>query len=462
MGKYMNIIILGAGELGKYLATIFSLDKHDITVIDQDDELLTRLRDRLDVMTITGNGAEIGTLKKAGIGDCELMVAVSGDQATNVLACQVASHLGVTRTICKLNSSCFFSEDDNFTASTLNIDKVVLPVEECVDKILGVLDNHIVTEKILFSDPNALMTSFEVLPSAPLAGTRIRDFPVPDLLNSVRFAAILRDHQHLIPHGDTIFVPGDQVYVAGPKEKVESMVAWNSPKDASITRVVIVGASRIGSKLAAELAGDSYEVRLIEQDEKDGKRLLDEIGAEVMVINGDPTENEVLMEAGVDVCDAFVSALDDDEENILSCILAKRIGAKKVVTVTNKSEYIDIIPAMEMIDCGFTSSLVAVNTVLRSIGTGSGTISIDAILHRINAYLYEFKVQEGAPACGMKVDEIKFPLAAVLALVFRNGQVLAVTGNLELHKGDVVVTIANRKTFNQIEPLFRKKGFFPV
>jgi trk system potassium uptake protein TrkA len=176
----------------------------------------------------------------------------------------------------------------------------------------------------------------------------------------------------------------------------------------------------------------------------------------VMVIVGDPNEADVLEEAGISFCDAFVSAVDDDEDNILSCVLAKRQGAKKVIAITNKSEYINIVPSMSAIDCSFSTRLVASNAVLRN--PISGTLGVHAILHRIHAYLLEFKVTDQSPCRDRKVSECKCPPFTVLAMIFRSGEVVVATGNTVIREDDIVIALAMPETARQLEPLFVKKG----
>ncbi|OGV51844.1 MAG: hypothetical protein A2017_19070 [Lentisphaerae bacterium GWF2_44_16] len=457
----MKIIIVGAGELGQYLTSILIHDRHDIIAVDLSDDILDRLKENYDIMTVHGNGCLLSTLRKCGLGDADLLVAVSGDEAANILSCQIASHFGAGNTICKLNSVDFFPEKSGFKPSDLKLKHILVPAAECVDKIVNVLDNKIILDQIAFSNPNALMTLFEIGPSSPLAGLRIKDFPVLDLINSVRFSAIIRDRQHIIPHGDTTIVQGDRIYAAGPRDKVMSMINWVSPDNSSISTVIIAGTTIIARKLASELCGKGYEVRVIEKDRARAEAFLDGFPYNLIMINGGPTEKEVMTEAGINSCDAFVSALNDDEENILSCILAKKMGAKKVITVTNKSEYVDIVPAMDMIDCGFNSSLVAVNSILR-IPEIENYFSIDAILHHINAYLYEYKVQAGSPACGRTIDEIKFPKSVVIALVFRRDEVISASGGLRIMADDIVATIATLDMIKTTAPFFSKRGFLSL
>ena len=157
-----------------------------------------------------------------------------------------------------------------------------------------------------------------------------------------------------MPHGDTIFATGDEVYVAGDKDSIDSFISFVDPNYLPVKDITIVGATRIGKKLAGKLIAQGYNVRLIEEFAKKGEKLLDELGGNLMVIHGDPTDGDVLDEAGVGACDAFISTSDDDEENILTCILAKKKGAHKVITITNKAEYVDIVPGISGIDCGFS------------------------------------------------------------------------------------------------------------
>ena len=456
----MKIIIVGAGEIGKHLAYVLSHDKHDVVVIDKVGDLLDHIKEHLDVMTVEGSGSNIDCLIRAGAKNSDIVIAVSGSESTNVISCQIAAHLGVKNTICRLDSKDFFSEKEKFLPETLHIKNVIVPQYEAVRKILNVLDNKIVSERILFTNPNAIMTAFEVVPSSPLAGSRIKDLSNMEILGHIRFAAILRDRKHIIPNGDTIIVPGDRIYAAGNKEKVQDVVEWNSTDNCRIRKVLIAGATRIGASLAKELYKMKYEVRVIEKDPKRAADFLDEIKAGVMVINGDATDKDTLAESGADSTDAFISVMDDDEDNILCGIMAKEIGARKVVVTTSKAEYAGIIPAISIIDCGFSKSIIAINTVLRVLNLTSESMRVDAILSRVNAFILEFTVHPESTVCGKRIADIKFPLSAVLAMVFRKGEVLSASGGLILQEGDVVVTITERDKISRIEPLFCKRSIF--
>lgn len=449
----MKVIIVGAGELGRHLAYILSTENHDVVIVDSSVEGLERLTDKLDVMTLEGSCSSVATLKAAGAESADALLAVSGDEAANILSCQIASKLGVKYTICRLYSSDTFSEKDGVTPESLGIWRIFSPPQECVRKIVDVLNNEIILEKIRFSNPDALMELFEVTRSSILAGLRIKDIPGSDMLSKIRFAAILRDKQFLIPHGDTIFVPGDKVYLAGHHDDVESFIKWITPDSViKSKKVIITGATNTGKLLAGEIAATGSDVIFIEKGRKTGEKLLDELSSGVMLVNGDATDEDVLDEAGIDVCDVFISTASDDEENILSCIIAKRMGAKKVVTLTHKPEYIKIVPALTLIDSGFSATLVSVNTVLRLLETGM--MRIDAILQHFRARLTEFTVSERSPICGKKLMDAKIPPSSVFALMFRKNEVITPSGGTVFQAGDIVVAIVTNDSEKELKPLF--------
>ena len=453
----MKIAIMGAGTLGKSLAAAFCNDKHDVVIIDISSKTLRRIKDKLDVMTINGDGAEVGVLKSANIKSVELFIAVGNNDSQNIHACRIAKHFNVPNTICRLSSEDYFDSENGLTPVSVGIDHVVLPVDACVRKIYNVLDQQQTLEKIIFSVSDALMAAFQVMPGSPMIGTRLKDFPEPEIIKSIRFSTILRDGKLIYPNGETVICSGDEVYISGHKINVNNMLSWASPQEKNIKRVIIAGGTIIGATLAKLLSSSGYDVRLIEPNSERAEKILDDANEKMMVINGDANDRDVLDEAGVVGCDALVAVQEDDEDNILSCILAKQMGTKKVITLTNKEEYISLLPTMKMIDCGFSKWLVAVNSILRHIST-INRAHTNAILHRVDAYVSEFKVQEGSAVCNRKIDECALPESTVLSMVFRDNQVLAPAGDLVLLAGDFVTVIATHETEKILGALFAGNG----
>ena len=451
----MNIIILGAGGLGRNLATTLCDDKHDVVIVDLKSSALNNIREHLDVMVVQGFGSSIDVLKQAGIENAQLLIAATSDDASNILACQIANHFKVESTICRLYSDNFFSKQDNFNPEMLGITDTVFPEDECIKKILDTLGNQDILEKIIFSADEAIMTILKIGNASPLEGIALKDFPNPNLLENVRFAAIVRDKKLMIPQGDTVIQQNDELYIAGTKIGIKNMIGWLAPSNKPIKKIIVAGASRMGIKLASKLDKAGFDVRVIENDFNKCEEIIDKTESNMKVINGDPTNYFILKETGISECDVYIGVLDDDEENILSCVLAKKHGAKKVIATTKKGEYIKVVPDLDVIDCGFNLGLVAVNTVLRHLGTGTGKLSIDAVLHRVDAYVYEFKIKDGSELCNKKIHECGILNYAAIALIFRNeNEVIVPSGSLELKARDIIAIITTKDTAKKLGKLF--------
>lgn len=451
----MNIVIAGAGELGQLLAKKLTANNHDVAMIDSSSDVLDSIPESLEVNLHPGSCIDPDILIKVGIQTADVLLAVSGDTATNVLACQIASRLGVKRTICRINDTSLFSSGKLLTPDSFGIWKYVSPPEECFRKIAAVIGNRFLLEEIRFSHPDAVMQVFEIGKSSLLANARIKDMSMdPVLRDSIRFAAVIRGKQFVVPHGDTIFVPGDKVYIAGTSENVRAFIRWatNDQPESATSRVIISGESEIGLRLAETLASSGYDVRFIEKNPEVAERFSDLVPPGVLVINGNPTDEERLEETGVADCDAFISVDEDEEDNILSCVIAKQKGARKTISVTSKPEYIRIVPLMDWIDCGISSSLVAVNAILRMLETG--TMRVDAYLEQYHAQLTEYRISNSSRLCGRSLAASKLPASTLFALMFRDQEVITPSGSTIFRPGDIVVAIVTEESKNELAPLF--------
>ena len=452
----MKIIVIGAGELGRLLASALCEENHDVVLVDSDTDELDRISGRIDGMTIAGSCSSVKILKEAGAETADALLAVSGDEAANIVACQIANKLGVKHTVCRLYSDECFSEEDAIGPATFGLWRTFSSPEESADKILAVLANPITLESITFTNPDAAMLVLEITRSSVLQGVRIRDIPGPELLRKIRFAALLRDRQLLIPHGDTLLIPGDRVYVAGRKEDIDAFVKWATPENAGTpSRIIISGDDDASVILARKAHKLGFGIRMIVRDEKTGEKIQDELPPDVMVLHGDPTDESLLDSAGISASDVFVSVTQDDEENILSCIIAKRLGAKKVVSLTHRPEYIRIAREMGPIDCAFSATLVAANSVLRLLEGGNKRVDVQ--LQSFKAAISEFRIAHTSPLCGKTLSAAKLPASLILALVFRGSEIFAPAGDTVLLEGDIVVAVVTRDTMRALDKLFPAK-----
>ena len=453
----MKIVSAGAGEVGRELARSFGDRRNNMTVVERSAGLLDRLRDRLEVMTVTGDCAVVGILKRALGQTTDLFIAATRDDAANVLACSIARHFKVPMTICRLGCTDFFSDGDAWTPAALGIDHMIFPEAECVTQIRHALEHQAVVERIVLSYPDAECTGLRVSPRSSLVGCPLHDFPEPALLARVRIVAIVRQQRLVTLHGSTVFGTGDEVYVAGPRAAVAALHERFWPGHSSTGPVVVAGVNTLSRRLVLELCDLGLNVRVIEPSETTAAAFLDDLGRRALLIRGSSTDSDVLEEAGVKNCRAFISMLDDDEDNILGSILAKQHGARKVITVTHKAEYVGIVPAMAAIDCGFSPRLAAVNSVLNVLCTDE--VRVQAVLNRTRAYVYEFRVQPGAPFCGRRLADCQMSEAAVFALIVRRAESLVPTGEVILEAGDRVVTVSTPETARDLEKPLTRRSF---
>ncbi len=450
----MKILIIGAGELGQMLTEkLRSLAAHDLTIVDSSEEELDTIQDTQDVMTIQGDATNVAIMKQAGIQNADMLIAVSGDQASNMLACQLGKKFGVKKCICRIYSNDAFSEADGITPDFYGIDKSFSSPVETLRHLRYILLHQLVIEHVEFSNPDATMVTIVIDEDSPLKNIKLQDIPDKELLAHIRFAALVHYRKISFPHGDTTIREGDKVYIAGRQDYVERFLQYASgDKDRHRKLIVIGGANRMADVLSHALLDDGIEVRIIAPTEESGNKLLDKMPEGTRVLAGSTTDQATLEEAGVKECDVYINTEENDENTILSCILAKRLGCKKVVAVTHKPEYISIVPTMSVIDCGFNSTITSVNTVFRLLQLGNYNIDTRLRLH--NADYTEFTIGPNSILKNRLLKDCDLPKNAVLAMVFRGKEVIAPSGTTKFQEGDVIAAIVTPESEKALKPFF--------
>ncbi len=450
----MKILIIGAGELGQMLAErLRSMEANDLTIVDSSEEELKQIQDNLDVMTTQGDATNVAIMKQAGIQHTDILLAVSGDQASNMLACQMAKKFHVKECICRTYSNDAFSEEDGITPELYGIDKSFSSPAETLRHMLYVIRHQLVIEHVEFSNPDATMVTIVIDEDSPLKGLKPQDIPDKELLSHIRFAALVHYRKIVFPHGDTTLREGDMVYIAGRQDYVERFLQYASgEKDIRRKLIIIGGSNRMADVLAHALIDEGMEVRIIAPTKEGGEKMLDQMPEGTRVLIGSTTDKATLLEAGVKECDVYVNTEQNDENTILSCILAKRLGCKKVVAVTHKPEYISIVPTMSVIDCGFNSTIISVNTVFRLLQLGN--FNIDTRLRSVNANYTEFTIGPKSPLVNRLLKDCALPKNAVLAMVFRGKEVIAPSGTTKFQEGDVIAAIVTPEAEKVLKPFF--------
>ncbi len=452
----MNIIIIGAGELGRLLAATLSED-HNVVLVDSSQDELDRIKNRFDISILKGSSTDIATLKLAGAALSDAFLAVTGDEATNILACQIASRLGAKKTICRLFSKNCLSPEDGIPAEIYGLNHYFSTSEEAADRVFTVLRKQILQDEFRQSNPATRIVALNIPQNSPIQGVCIKDYPDQSLMKKIRIGAVLRNQQLSTKiRGELSLNQGDRVYVAGLKEDIEAFVDYVTPEDFhSVRNIILTGDDDTCADLAHQACEAGYQVRIICRNRRTAENLQDSLrrdARKIQFFEGDPTDEYILKEAGMEDADVFVNMDSDDEDNILSCILAKGLGVKKVISLTHRPEYLRIFREISMIDCAFSATTISAYSAVRLLQ--AGTSKLDEFLNESGAKANEFRITTKSPLLGRSIQDAALPSNLTLCLLFRGDEVHTPIGTTVLQENDIVVVIGTSDVFKNIDALF--------
>jgi trk system potassium uptake protein TrkA len=364
----MRIVILGAGQVGASVAEALSSEANDITLVDQNRDALAELADRLDVRTLVGNAAYPSILQQAGIGDADMLVAVTQSDQTNLVACKIARSLfNVTTRIARLRSPDFLDPallaNDNFA-----VDYAICPEQDITDYIVKLIEFPEALQVLEFAGGRVALVAVRAYQGGLLVGQPIRTMRehLPRGVDA-RVAAIFREHQPIDPDGNTVVEPGDEVFVLAAAEHMRPVMRELRRMQQPVRRVMIAGGGNIGARVAGVLERD-YEVKVVERDRRRAETIAAQL-ARTLVLAGEATDEKVLVEENIDEMDMFLALTNDDEDNIMAASLAKRLGCKRVLALINRRAYADMVQGGP-IDIGLSPAQVSIGTLLTHVRRG--------------------------------------------------------------------------------------------
>jgi trk system potassium uptake protein TrkA len=364
----MQIVILGAGQVGASVAEALASEANDITIVDQNREALAALADRLDVRTLAGNAAYPSVLREAGIEDADMLVAVTQSDQTNLVACKIArSMFNVTTRIARLRSPDFLDAEllsnDNFA-----VDYAICPEQDITDYIVKLIEFPEALQVLEFANGLVTLVGVRAYQGGLLVGKPIRAMRehLPGGVDA-RIAAIFREHQPLDPDGNTVIEPGDEVFLLAASVHIRTALQELRRMLEPVRRVMIAGGGNIGSRVAATL-GRKYDVKLIERDRARAEIVANKL-ADTLVLHGEATDENLLSQENIDEVDMFLALTNDDEDNIMAASLAKRLGCKRVLALINRRAYADMVQGGP-IDIGLSPAQVSIGTLLTHVRRG--------------------------------------------------------------------------------------------
>jgi len=436
--------------VGFHLAEKLSQQDQDVTVVDSDADKVEYIGDRLDVLTVKGNGAAVPVLERAGVDRADLFLAVTNRDEVNIIGCLAADRLGVGRKVARISNPEFFIEKSVLSRDQLGIDLMINPERECAWETLQLLMSEVASELIPFAGGKVFLVGLCVQEGAPVAGRTIEE--LTERLRHHRYTtvAIHRDGETEIPKSSSRIEAGDQIFLVTPASEMEALSELAGYGPYELKRVMIAGGSQEAVYLAGFLEAKGVSCTILDVSRA---RCLELSAAlpEALILHGDATDAELLEMEGVGGIDGFVTFTNQDETNILSCLLAARTGARKVVSLLHRRQYIPLASRLG-IHATVSPRLSAANTILRYVHTAN--VSSVAALRAINAEAVEVRIGPRAKALGRPFRELPFPARGLVGAIVRDGSVITPRGDDFVQSGDHVILFAEPDVMPKLEKLF--------
>lgn len=449
----MKIVIVGAGEVGSHLAKMLTENYHYVTIIDDDEERLSKISETMDVVTVTGNPTSVDTLQTAGVQEADLFVAVNpaADQSVNIICALLAKRLGAKRVTARINNAEYLINENKYMFTEMGIDLLFYPEKVAADEIVSLLRQSVLSDYIDFSHGRLQLIVLRLEDGAPLIDKTLADYaPAPGEALRFRTVAISRDGETIIPQRDTIFKHGDLIFIIAIKEAVNEILEYTGKESLNIRRLTILGGGKLGEMLAEQVEKSADFVKLIEID-KDKCDYLAEKLNKTLVINGDGRNSDFLYEEDVRSCDAFVAVTSSSEVNILSCVAAKNMGVAKTIAEVENIEYIKLAEGMG-VDAVINKKIITAGRIFRF--TLSNKVRNVKVLNGSDAEIIEYVVNPGSPITKAPLRELNVPKEAVIGGIIRGSETIIATGDTQIKPYDRVAVFALPTALKMIEKLF--------
>lgn len=466
----MNIIILGAGRVGESVAESLVSERNDITVIDTNPQRLAALESRLDLRGVAGNGIQPSVLREAGAEDADMVIACAPMDETNLVVCKVAHDLfNVPTTIARVRSDEFVDGSPLMAKSGFAVDRVICPEASLTNYIAKLIDYPEALQVLEFAHGLVSLIAVRVVSGGPMAGHVISELPqlVPDV--EMRFVAIYRSDEHgqdrqVVCQGATRIEPGDEVFVLAATADIRRVLDALRRRDQPIRRVMIAGGGRVGLRLARQLQ-DDCRIKILEVDAARCEYLTTQLPNEVLVLHGDSTDEDLLGDEGVADCDLFLSLTSDDEDNIMACLLAKRMGARRVLALINRRAYADLVQGTQ-IDIALSPAQTVIGELLAHVRRGD----VEAVysLRRGAAEALEAVARgdrKTSKVVGRRIEQIALPRGATIGALVRgegeDARVVIPHHDTVIESNDhVIVFLPRKRMVREVEKLFQVSATF--
>jgi len=451
----MKIIILGAGQVGSSVAENLASEPNDITVVDVNDRPLQELRDRLDIQTVTGVGSHPSVLTQAGAEDADMLLAVTNSDEVNMVACQVAHTLFRTPTkIARVRSAEYLRDDVLLESGGLAVDVTISPEELVTNYVLRLLEHPGALQVMDFAGGLVQMVAVRAYYGGPLVGHELRTLRqhIPGL--DARVAAIFRRGKAIIPKGNRVIEADDEVFFVADRRDIRDVMGELRRLDKPYKRIIIAGCGNIGRRLALALE-KTMQVKVIDHDAARSQSLSEELSRSTVLL-GDVANEDLLLNENIENTDVFCAVTNDDEANILSAMLAKRLGARKVMALINRTAYVDLVESSGIIDIAISPQQATIGTLLAHVRRGD--VVVVHSLRRGAAEAIEAVAHGDAgnsKVVGRAIEDIKLPKGTTIGAIVRGEEVLMAHHDTVIQSDDhVILFLVDKNRITEVERLF--------
>lgn len=447
----MRAIVIGAGEVGFDVARILSVEQNDVIVVDRDPDAIRSVRERLDVMTVVGNGTSADVLDEAGVRKADMIIAVTAIDEVNIIACMLADRLGVPTTIARVRSDELTRTQAVLKTSDFGIDLVIHPEESAANEVVRLIRRASATDVLTFADGRLLMTGIRLDADSPVIGKTLRDLAVEHPHVRFRIMGVARGMRTILPGGDEKLQKNDQVFVLSRPKYMGYVAGMMGKSDKGMHHIMILGGTQVGSKVALQLAAEKNKrVKLIEPDRHRAERLAEAL-KNVLVIHGDATDIDLLVQEGLAEMDAFVAVTNDEESNLVTCLMAKHLRVPKTVGLLSKGAYIPISQSIGL-DAAVSKKLAVSREILRFL-RGQHVLSV-ATVPGLDAEIIEIQAKPRSFVTTKMLSELALPRGVLVGAVMHDGSVDVATGDTRIVSGDRAIVFALPSMIDEIERKF--------
>ncbi|MGB2630244.1 MAG: Trk system potassium transporter TrkA [Candidatus Omnitrophota bacterium] len=448
----MNIIIVGAGNVGFNLAEYFAALGHQITVIDQDKELCGQVNSKLDVFVVPGIGSSPAVLAEAGIATADMVIAVTSNDETNLLACNFAMQNGVKKRIARIKSPIYTANIPNVSLEQTGVTSVIEPERGVVERILQYVELPNVLETANFQSNQIYLRGYRISENMPIAHKTLMEAKALAGEDPILFVVIVRDGKNIPPMGDQMLLPGDQIVAIMPKESFETFRTLINSKAVKMDKIIVGGSSLTAIHLAEALKPLAEKIVLADPDPGHG-HMAASILEGVDVFQGDSTDSSVLEEINVKNADCFIAAGDDPEDNIMSCLLAKAEGAKMVIAIREDDRYSGLFDSIGL-DHVINTREITLNDIIERIQTVS--IGTYLKLKSTDTEVIRLRVGAHSSAAGKSLKDLEkqFKKSVIIGCIIREGNVIIPWGGTIIEKDDEAIIFCRKETLKWVHKLF--------